>query len=160
MAVVQISRIQIRRGQANTGSGLPQLASGEMAWAVDTQELYIGNGAVAEGSPGVGNTKVLTQNDINASGNFLDLLEYSYRLDQIQTGPTATSPVVRTIQQRLDDRVSTTEFGVVGDGIVDDTAALQRAINQLFVIVVGNAPATRSLVYIQRLLPIESTNIR
>lgn len=133
MAVVQISRIQIRRGQANTGSGLPQLASGEMAWAVDTQELYIGNGSVAEGSPGVGNTKVLTQNDINASGNFLDLLEYSYRLDEIQTGPTATSPVVRTIQQRLDDRVSATEFGVVGDGIVDDTAALQRAINQLFV---------------------------
>lgn len=133
MAVVQISRIQIRRGQANTGSGLPQLASGEMAWAVDTQELYIGNGSVAEGAPGVGNTKVLTQNDINASGNFLDLLEYSYRLDEIQTGPSATSPVIRTIQQRLDDRVSATEFGAVGDGIADDTAALQRAINQLFV---------------------------
>ena len=133
MAVVQISRIQIRRGQANTGSGLPQLASGEMAWAVDTQELYIGNGSVAEGSPGVGNTKVLTQNDISASGNFLDLLEYSYRLDEIQTGPTATSPVIRTIQQRLDDRVSATEFGVIGDGVADDTAALQRAINQLFV---------------------------
>ena len=133
MAVVQISRIQIRRGQANTGSGLPQLASGEMAWAVDTQELYIGNGSVAEGAPGVGNTKVLTQNDINASGNFLDLLEYSYRLDEIQTGPTATSPVIRTIQQRLDDRVSVTEFGAIGDGVADDTAALQRAINQLFV---------------------------
>jgi len=133
MAVVQISRIQIRRGQANTGSGLPQLASGEMAWAVDTQELYIGNGSVAEGAPGVGNTKVLTQNDISAAGNFLDLLEYSYRLDEIQTGPTATSPVIRTIQQRLDDRVSVTEFGAVGDGVVDDTAAIQRAINQLFV---------------------------
>ena len=44
MAVVQISRIQIRRGQKNLGSGLPQLASGEFGWAVDTQELYIGNG--------------------------------------------------------------------------------------------------------------------
>jgi len=28
MAVVQISRIQIRRGKANSGSGIPQLASG------------------------------------------------------------------------------------------------------------------------------------
>ena len=46
MAVVQISKIQLRRGKKLT-SGLPQLASGELAWAIDTQELYIGNGAVA-----------------------------------------------------------------------------------------------------------------
>ena len=45
MAVVQISRIQVRRGRINSGTGLPQLASGEMAWAIDSQELYIGNGA-------------------------------------------------------------------------------------------------------------------
>ena len=63
MAVVQISRIQIRRGRKNSGTGLPQLASGEIAWAIDTQELYIGNGAVSEGSPYVGNTKVLTEHD-------------------------------------------------------------------------------------------------
>jgi len=61
MAVVQISRIQVRRGRINSGTWLPQLASGEMAWAIDSQELYIGNGAVSEGSPAVGNTKVLTQ---------------------------------------------------------------------------------------------------
>ena len=48
MAVVQISRIQIRRGRKNSGTGLPQLASGEIAWAIDTQELYIGNGAIAQ----------------------------------------------------------------------------------------------------------------
>jgi len=54
MAVVQISRIQLRRGKRNEGSGLPQLASGELAWCVDTQELFIGNGAVSEGAPAVG----------------------------------------------------------------------------------------------------------
>ena len=43
MAVVQISRIQHRRGRKNQGTGLPQLASGEIGWAIDTQELYIGN---------------------------------------------------------------------------------------------------------------------
>ena len=69
MAVVQISRIQIRRGQKNAGTGIPQLASGEMAWAIDTQELYIGNGAISEGSPAVGNTKILTDAD-----NLLDLI--------------------------------------------------------------------------------------
>ena len=60
MAVVQISKIQVRRGK-KTVSGIPQLASGELGWAVDTQELYIGNGSVAEGAPAVGNTKILTE---------------------------------------------------------------------------------------------------
>mgnify|MGYP000654353680 CR=1 FL=1 len=63
MAVVQISRIQIRRGQKNQGSGIPQLAGGEFGWAVDSRELYIGNGSVAEGAPAVGNTKVITEHD-------------------------------------------------------------------------------------------------
>ena len=63
MAVVQISKIQVRRGQKNIGTGLPQLASGEIGWAIDTRELFIGNGAVSEGAPAVGNTKVLTQYD-------------------------------------------------------------------------------------------------
>ena len=63
MAVVQISRIQVRRGQKNQGTGLPQLASGELGWAVDSQELFIGNGAVSEGSPYVGNTKLLSEHD-------------------------------------------------------------------------------------------------
>ena len=53
MAIVQISRIQVRRGRENTDTGLPQLASGEMAWAIDTQQLYIGNGSVSEGAPAV-----------------------------------------------------------------------------------------------------------
>ena len=61
MAVVQISRIQIRRGKKNAGTGLPQLASGEFGWAVDSQELFIGNGSVAEGAPYVGNTKLLSE---------------------------------------------------------------------------------------------------
>ena len=63
MAIVQISRIQIRRGQKLTGSGVPQLAGGELGWAVDTRELYIGNGSVSEGSPAVGNSKILTEHD-------------------------------------------------------------------------------------------------
>ena len=134
MAVLQISKIQIRRGTAGGGTGIPQLASGELAWALDTQELYIGNGSVAEGSPAVGNTKVITENDFTTSGNILNLINHIYRVadTSIQTGPTANSPVSRLLQDRLDDRVTVEDFGAVGDGIVDDTAAIQRAINQLF----------------------------
>lgn len=130
MAVVQISRIQIRRGQKNQGSGLPQLASGELAWTVDTQEMYIGNGSVSEGAPAVGNTKILTEND-----NILDLTDqYQYqRLNAtIQTGSDPAYPITRTLQERLDEHVTAASFGIVNDGTTDNSAAIQRAIDQLY----------------------------
>ena len=128
MAVVQISRIQIRRGRKNSGSGIPQLAGGELGWAVDSQELYIGNGSVSEGSPAVGNTKVLTEND-----NLFTLADqYTYQDGTIQTGATVSGPIKRTLQSRLDDIVSIKSFGGIGDGS-DQTSTLQRAIDQLFI---------------------------
>lgn len=68
MAIVQISQIKHRRGVAEN---LPQLASAELGWAVDSQELYIGNGTLAEGAPEVGNTRILTENDLPAVGVFV-----------------------------------------------------------------------------------------
>lgn len=130
MAVVQISRIQIRRGQKNQGTGLPQLASGELGWAIDTQELFIGNGSVAEGAPQVGNTKVITEHDdLFALAN-----EYTYRKGDgaITTGIDSANPVVRALQERLDDRVSVRAFGVTGNEAQDATVLLQRAIDELF----------------------------
>jgi hypothetical protein len=140
MAVYQISRIQLRRGKRNDGTDLPQLASGEMAWAIDTQELYIGNGSVAEGAPAVGNTKILTAKDLVSQGGLIGKINYVYKNTDptIQTGLTATTPVSRTLQDRLDDRVSSFDFNVTPlstlTGLeVDSTITLQRAINQLFV---------------------------
>lgn len=129
MAVVQISRIQVRRGRKNTGSGIPQLAGGELGWAVDAQELFIGNGAVSEGSPAVGNTKILTEND-----NLFTLADqYTYKAGTtVQTGATVSGPIKRTLQDRLDDIVSIRSFGGTGDGS-DHTLILQRAIDQLFI---------------------------
>ena len=143
MAVVQISRIQIRRGQKNQGSGLPQLASGELGWAIDTQELYIGNGSVAEGAPQVGNTKVITEHD-----DLFELAdEYTYRASDgsVVTGVDSANPVTRTLQERLDDRVSVKAFGVTGVASQDCTVLLQRAIDQLY-LNAGNEVSVRNRV--------------
>lgn len=128
MAIVQISKIQHRRGREREGTGMPQLASGELGWAIDTQKLYIGNGSVAEGAPYVGNTRLLTEHD---TVNMLDYVaKYSYRNNQdIQTGDTEALKVTRTLQERLDDYVSVVAFGARGDG-TDQSAAIQRAIDQ------------------------------
>lgn len=125
MAVVSISRIQHRRGREQSGSGLPQLASGELGWAVDTQSLYIGNGSVSEGAPQVGNTKIITEHD-----NILDFVaDYIYLDGEIQT--REGNPVQRTLAQRLDDRVSVRSFGARGNG-EDAADQIQKALYELY----------------------------
>ena len=128
MAIVQISRIQHRRGLADN---LPQLSHAELGWVTDTRSLYIGNGPTSAGAPIVGNTQVLTEHS-----NIVSLLNYTYEgnaTSTVQTGATAGTPTVRKLQDRLDDYVSVMDFGASGNGSVDDTAAIDRAMYELFV---------------------------
>ena len=72
MPIVQISRIQHRRGKK---TDLPQLAAGELGWSIDDQKLYIGNGTVADGAPAVGNTEIMTA----GSSSFTTSLSHTYK---------------------------------------------------------------------------------
>ena len=124
MPIVQISRIQHRRGKK---TDLPQLAAGELGWVVDDQRLYIGNGTVADGAPAVGNTEIMT----SGSAGFTTSLSYTYKGYLGDSTPVTTS-VARTLQQRLDDYVSVKDFGATGDDSTADITAIQNAIDEIY----------------------------
>ena len=128
MAIVQVSRITNRKGLQEN---LPQLAGAELGWATDSRRLFIGNGTLQDGAPVIGNTEILTEfSDITVVSN------YTYTDVVVgyaaQTGPTPGDPVVRSVQAKLDDTVSVRDFGAVGDGVADDTEAINRALYQLY----------------------------
>jgi len=144
VAIVQISRITARKGLQ---IDLPQpLAGAELGWAIDDRRLFIGNGALDEGAPVVGNTEVLTE--------FSDILsfagQYTYKGEAagytVQTGATPSSPISQSIQSRLDSYAVITDFGAVGDGLTDNTNAINRALYQLYC-VQNNTAIRRSLFF-------------
>jgi hypothetical protein len=57
MAVLEVAKIQVRSGLYED---LPALDTGEFGWCVDTQQLFIGKGTLAEGAPETGVTEILT----------------------------------------------------------------------------------------------------
>lgn len=143
MAIVQISQITNRLG---LNIDLPQLAGAELGWSTDTRQLYIGNGTLEEGAPVIGNTEILTE--------FSDILNlsasYTYKGTAagytVQTGPTSGTPVTLSLQSWLDQFASVLDFGATGNGLTDDTAAINRALNQLYCIQ-SNPQVRRSLFF-------------
>ena len=65
MGITQTSKIQVRSGLYEN---LPQLDTGELGWAIDTQQLFIGNGNIAQGAPILGNTELAVATSSNPTG--------------------------------------------------------------------------------------------
>jgi hypothetical protein len=144
MAVIEIAKIQVRRGQENQ-TGIPQLAGGEFAWATDNEKLYIGLKR-EDGGARDANIQILTENDFRIMTNLMSAaaLTADYTWEQPIVGEetnaaTITSPdntlankFTRSSQDKLDDFVSIADFGVIPSTTNDWTETIQNAIDHLF----------------------------
>jgi hypothetical protein len=163
MAVVEIAKIQIRRGDARS-IGMPQLDTGELGWAISgtspnsvSPELYVGN-KQADGAPANTNVRILTANDLNIfSGASVSTSTFIYSGNKTAPGGTGAiiatgdvgTDVVRTVEQKLNDIVSAADFGVFPeDDAVTTTIALQRAVDQLFLNADKYDPGSRVILVI------------
>lgn len=135
MAVIEIAKIQVRRGQENL-TGMPQLDAGEFGWAQDTETLYIGK-RIVEGAADDNNTEIVTSNNFlrHLSRNVLALTNtntnYQYRTE---VPYIASDSVTRSLQSKLDDiSPSLADFGVtVGFSNTDITVEFQTAVDTIF----------------------------
>lgn len=100
-----------------------------MGWSIDSRQLYIGRGALSEGAPIIGNTEILTEHsDVISASNYTYLGNSGVN---VTTGVDASANIVRTVHNRLDELAFVTDFGAIGDGVADDSAAVNRAIRNL-----------------------------
>lgn len=142
MAIIEIARIQVRRGQENT-TGVPRLEPGELGWAEDTQHLYIGK-RITEGAVNNDNTRILTEVDLpgildslNHSTTQTQTTLYRYRAFT-NTNYIRDFSKVRLLQDKLDETVSIYDFMTGSPSTTtnivptDITIELNTAIQTLF----------------------------
>ena len=135
MAVIEIAKIQVRRGRENV-TGVPQLDPGEFGWAEDTQHLYIGK-RIEEGAVSDDNTRILTESDLQ---NIFELIGFggsgssattsTYRYRDLIPFPDLESTTT-SIARKLDNFVSLSDFSdftLIGD----ITDVLQKAVSNLY----------------------------
>jgi len=119
MAIVQISRIQNRRGLQQD---LPQLASGELGWSIDQRKLYIGNGTYDEGAPELGRTEILTSQSV---------VEWSSNISILQGNVVAIESNVAILQGNIADieRVYTATLTSSSTNTITSLSANNSVIN-------------------------------
>ena len=130
MAVIEIARIQVRRGQENI-TGIPVLSPGEFGWAEDTEHLYIGK-SVSEGAVSNSNTRLLTENDLINLYNGSITSSTLYNLVGHIPNVSLANTVSRSLQSKLDDEVSVLSYGAIGDGTTPNAQYFRAAIESLY----------------------------
>ena len=101
----------------------------------------------------------VVQGGVTAKAQVFDLLSGdtgSASVGFLQSGTGATA---RTVEAKLRDTVSVKDFGAVGDGVTDDTAAIQAAINSAKTIGRATTVTANGTFKITSTLVVDASNI-
>ena len=114
------SAIVARDGSGNFSAGTITAALAGNASTVTTNANLTGDVTSVGNATSIA-AGVVVDADVSASAGIV-----ASKLSFTQAG---TGAVARTVDSKLKDAVSVKDFGAVGDGVADDTAAIQAAIN-------------------------------
>ena len=116
------------------GSGMTYPSAGiakstGSAWETSYSTTGTGTALVLSTSPTLVTPALGTPTSGTLTNCTLPQLSASTGSALVSTIQSGTGTVIRTVASKLNDTVSIKDFGAVGDGAADDTAAIQAAIN-------------------------------